>query len=90
MLPERRCNAQPSAAAAPARDGGGKRLGYSLPDIFHLEVCLFHQICTNGRRLFELRVGEPFTCAFSHERYAALVELLLGAAREQAPAGCTR
>ena len=54
-----------------------KRLGYSLPDIFHLEVCIFHQICTNGRDIFRLKVGEPFVCRFSHERFTALADVLL-------------
>lgn len=66
----------PSVAAS-LNGYGVKRLGYSLPDIFHLEVCFFNQVCTNGPALFELKVGEPFICQFSHERFAALSDLLL-------------
>ena len=62
---------------APSSEGGKRPLGYSLPDIFHLEVCIFNQICTNGHKLFALNVGEPFVCDFSHERFAALAAQLL-------------
>ena len=68
---------------------GKKRLGYSLPDIFHLEVCLFNQVCTNGAALFDLAVGEPFVCDFSPQRFAALAETLLGTPPEARYSGCS-
>ena len=60
-----------------AGQSGGRKNGYSLPDIFHLEVCLYNQVCTNGHRLFDLAVGEPFVCDFSHARFDALQQVLL-------------
>ena len=50
---------------------------YTISDIFHLEVCLFNQVCSNGHALFELKVDEPFVCEFSHARFEALAKVLL-------------
>ena len=69
-----------AAAAVPKRPQG-----YSLPDIFHLELCLFNQVCSNGDGLFGLKVGEPFLCSFSHKRFMALAHTLLSTLPPQEP-----
>lgn len=46
--------------------------GYATDDIFFLETCLFHQLCTNGADLFTLRVGEPFYCTLNEARFRDL------------------
>ena len=58
-------------------------------DVYHLEVCIFNQICANGRELFRLSRAEEraglkrFTCHFSEAGFADLQRLLLApSARE--------
>lgn len=60
---------------------------YSLSDIFHLELCMFNQICTNGHEIFNLKVGEAFVCNFSHERFTALANVLLNVSARNAKCG---
>ena len=59
------------------REPTTRKRGYSLPDIFHLEVCILHHVCTDGELLFRLGVGEPFVCAFSQSRFEELTRMLL-------------
>lgn len=53
------------------------RTGYATDDIYFLEVCLFHQICSNGNELFSLRQGEKWQCELSVSRFAELQNMLL-------------
>lgn len=68
---------KPCAQSPSPSMGAKRRNGFSLPDIFHLEVCILNQVCTNGEGLFKLNAGEPFKCEFSHARFEALAEVLL-------------
>lgn len=56
---------------------GRRSQGYNLKDVFRLEACIFSQICTNGDAIFQRRVGEPFVCQLSLERFEAFRDLLL-------------
>ncbi len=51
--------------------------GYTVRDVFFLELCVFRQICSNGADVFRLRAGEPFHCRFSHKGFTELQNLLL-------------
>ncbi len=54
-----------------------EKAGYTVRDIFFLELCVFRQICSNGADVFMLKAGEPFQCKFSHKGFAELQNLLL-------------
>jgi hypothetical protein len=56
--------------------------GYATDDIFYLEVCLFNEICENGKDLFTLGREEEFTCQFSEWRFNGLRDLLLSGFEE--------
>lgn len=51
--------------------------GYATDDIFYLEVCMLHQVCRNGDRLFNLRAGEEFECDYSTSKFRELQQMLL-------------
>ena len=70
------CAEASTTAPAPMVAGAKARRGYALPDIFHLEVCVLHHVCTNGDQLFGLNAGEPFVCQFSEPRFEALAYVL--------------
>ena len=55
----------------------GCEAGFATDDIFFLEVCTFHQICSNGEELFSLRHGEPWTCQLSASGFEKLKQMLL-------------
>lgn len=57
--------------------------GYSVTDVFYLEVCIFQQICSNGADLFRLDIGESFHCKFSHRGFLQLRDLLLSGREAQ-------
>ena len=65
-----------SGWAPPDAPPGGV-FGYATEDIFHLEVCVYNQICENRMELFDLDVGEPFYCELSMSRFSELQEILL-------------
>lgn len=61
---------------------------YANDDIFILEVCVMQRLCRNGGALFQLEPQRrrryrmstyDFTCDFSHEGFAQLRALLVGA-----------
>ena len=60
---------------APA--GCDEGFGYSSSDIFFLEVCIYSTICSNNAALFELDVGEPFTCELNPAGFDTLKGWLL-------------
>ena len=77
---QRKCEPNVRSASTSGTASNGtlpQKPAFKLADIFHLEVCLFNQICTNGHLIFRLKVGEAFVCTFSHERFAALANVLL-------------
>ena len=41
------------------------------------QVCILSALCDNGDALFDLKVGERFTCDFSAARFRALQALLV-------------
>ena len=49
-------------------DGGPCNDGYATDDIFYLEICLYAQICANGKELFSLGRGQPWRCTLSRKR----------------------
>jgi hypothetical protein len=59
------------------------RSGYSVSDVFYLEVCIFQEVCSNGADLFRLGVGESFHCKFSHRGFQQLRDLLLSGREAQ-------
>ena len=60
----------------PQRRPPGGVFGYATEDIFYLEVCLFHHICSNGEELFQLSEGETFVCEFDASAFEELEALL--------------
>ena len=66
----------------PPKPPEGGLYGYTSDDIFFLEVCLYNQLCSNSRDLFDLTVGDVFICNFSIDRFMELQELLLQSKEE--------
>jgi hypothetical protein len=52
-------------------------VGFANGDIYYLEACLFSQICSNRKQLFELDKGDDFQCDLDPDAYAELREWLL-------------
>lgn len=59
--------------------------GYTVSDVFYLEVCIFQKICRNGDDIFRLARGEPFHCKFSHRGFLQLRDLLVSGPAAGAP-----
>ena len=57
-----------------AKPAGG--YGYTLDDIFYLEVCLLNEVCTNSDAMFELEAGQAFECDFDVAAYRELQNVL--------------
>lgn len=72
----RELDVSPWSRAAPTGCDSSSR--YALKDVYTLELCMFHRLCTNGKDIFKLDVGQPFVCRFSRERFDQLQALLLG------------
>ena len=70
----------------------GGIFGYATEDIFYLEVCMFHQICRNGDKLFQIGVGWTFVCDFDQDGFDELESLLLSERPPDPPdpGGCGR
>jgi len=73
-----------SALAARSRHAQSRRnshfsngSGYTVSDVFFLEVCVFRLICSNSDDLFKVGVGEPFHCKFSHRGFLRLHDVML-------------
>ena len=54
----------------------GCEWGFSSSDIFFWEVCFMNQVCDNQDALFQVDVGEPFSCEFNRDKYAEIVDIL--------------
>jgi hypothetical protein len=50
--------------------------GFATDDIFYLEVCLFHELCKNGKELFQLQSGERYRCDFNESAVQELRRIL--------------
>ena len=55
----------------------GGVFGYATEDVFYLEVCMYHHVCSNGDELFELNRGDKFSCKFSQSAFEELEQMLM-------------
>ena len=49
---------------------------YAISSVYFAEVCVLNHVCRNGKRLFELEVGELFECDLDVEAFVGLRGLL--------------
>ena len=61
---------------------GCNSTGFAQEDIFFLELCAYSKICANNDVLFQLKVGQMFTCEVSPSGIRELRHLLLAANRK--------
>ena len=52
--------------------------GFTMEDVFYLELCVLSELCSNGADLFSREANEPFLCETSESRFTALGETLMG------------
>jgi len=50
--------------------------GYATDSIFFLEICLYSEVCSNRRELFDLEVGQPWECVFDEQAFWQLSQIL--------------
>jgi hypothetical protein len=50
---------------------------FSVPDVFHLEVCLLNEICKNREAMFAVNEGDSFECVLDEARFRGLQALLM-------------
>ena len=61
------------------RDLNANKLdGFTMEDVFYLELCTLSELCSNGADIFALEANEAFFCDTSEPRFTALGETLMG------------
>lgn len=63
----------------PCQQGGWCDPGaFTVGDVFFAEIMVAYKICSNGARLLELEIDEPFYCQLDRDRYLNLANRLQG------------
>mgnify|MGYP004170764409 CR=1 FL=1 len=63
----------------PCQQGGWCDPGaFTVGDVFFAEIMVAYKICSNGARLLELEIDEPFYCQLDRDRYLKLANRLQG------------
>ena len=52
--------------------------GFTVGDVFFVEVCTAHLVCKNGNSIFDLEIGEIFECEFDMDKYKDFYQKLTG------------
>jgi hypothetical protein len=60
---------------SPVREGG-QGVPIVETDVFYLEICVFHQICSNRDRLWTLNEGDAFECELDQTGFDELQRIL--------------
>jgi len=55
--------------------------GYTVGDVFFVEVCILFAVCMNREELFTVDVGDGFVCDFDPAGYTRLSKVLRGVVR---------